>query len=70
MNRQEVTKCPYVAPHTEVCLVRVESLLNGQSPIGGGHHDAEDGPGLEAKQQWVFDDEDVPWGKSRKLWED
>lgn len=69
MKRTQVTKRVYIAPHTKVVTVKNESPILANSPISGGHNDAEDDETLHAKQ-FNFDDE-VGFGKnSSNLWEE
>jgi len=69
MNKNQVTKRAYIAPLIEVCTVKIESPMLANSPIGGGHHDAEDDEPLDAKQ-FHFDEEDGIWQNSHNLWDD
>lgn len=69
MNKNQVTKRAYIAPLIEVCAVKIESPMLVNSPVGGGHNDAEDEGPLEAKQ-FHFDEEDGIWQNSHNLWDD
>lgn len=47
MYKKQVEKKAYIAPCIEVCSAKIESLMLVTSPVGGGHHDAEDDEALE-----------------------
>ncbi len=69
MNKKQVTKRVYLVPHVEVYTVSIERPMLANSPVSGGHNDAEDDGELNAKQ-FRFDDEDGIWQNNHNLWED
>lgn len=50
MNKQKVTKRAYFTPCIEMCSMKNESPILANSPVTGGHHDAEDDGVLNAKE--------------------
>lgn len=70
MDKNRVAKTEYHAPCMEVLPIKVEHLLAPTSPVGGGHKDAPDAPGLSAKRGRLFLDEDESgWPEGHSLWE-
>lgn len=59
----------YLAPRIEVYPVETESPMLANSPVSGGHHDAEDDEVLNAKQ-FCLDDNEGIWQNDNSMRED
>lgn len=69
MKKNQVARQAYIVPRIEVCNVKIESLILADSPVGGGHHDAEDDEVLHSKQ-FYLDEENEAWQNSKNLRKD
>lgn len=50
MKKKIIARKPYLAPCVEVCTLRIESPMLGQSPFVGGHNSAGDDEPLTASR--------------------
>lgn len=69
MKKKIIARKLYLAPCAEVCTLRIESPMLGQSPFGGGHNSAADDEPLTAKPH-DFSDADRVGQDGYGPWED
>ena len=69
MKKKIIARKPYLAPCAEVCNLRIESPMLGQSPFVGGHNSAGDDEPLTAKPH-DFSDADRAGQDGYGPWED